>query len=189
MRLHYGGRYESDRDLKSRREHHPNAVAFKEPETKAFAVIANLGSLMLILLLGALVFLYGRPYFSRHILIMGSALSLLTIFPHELLHALCFKRDVYLYLWPAKFLVFIHGTEDFSKARFVFMSLLPNIVFGLLPFIAFLVKHELVGFGVFGTLCLGMGFGDYINAINAIHQMPKGAKTYLYGFHSYWYKD
>ena len=32
-----------------------------------------------------------------------------------------------------------------------------------------------------------MGIGDYYNIINALIQMPKGAKTYLYGFHSYWY--
>ena len=32
-----------------------------------------------------------------------------------------------------------------------------------------------------------MGIGDYYNVINALIQMPKGARTYLYGFHSYWY--
>ena len=33
-----------------------------------------------------------------------------------------------------------------------------------------------------------MGFGDYMNVFNALTQMPRGARTYLYGFHSYWYQ-
>ena len=32
-----------------------------------------------------------------------------------------------------------------------------------------------------------MGSGDYYNIINALTQMPRGARTYLHGFHSYWY--
>ena len=83
--------------------------------------------------------------------------------------------------------MFVHGTESMSKARFIFMSLLPNVVFGLAPYVAFLFRHEWLFFGAFGAISLGMGFGDYINVFNAATQMPKGAKTFLKGFHSYWY--
>lgn len=187
MRLHYGGRYMTDADLRSRREPQPNAVEIKDPDTRAFAVVSNLGGVLLMILLGALVVVFAREYYSRHALIMGTALALLTIFPHELIHAVCFRKDVYLYLSPSKYLIFVHGTEDFSKARFVYMKILPNIIFGFIPFVAFLFKPEIFGLGVFGTLCIGMGFRDYINIIKVIDQMPRGAKTYLHGLRSYWY--
>ncbi len=38
-----------------------------------------------------------------------------------------------------------------------------------------------------GVLAIASGFGDYINIYHALTQMPKGALTYMYGFHSYWY--
>ena len=37
------------------------------------------------------------------------------------------------------------------------------------------------------AVCLSMGTGDYYNVFNALTQMPKGAKTYLDGFHSWWF--
>ena len=67
------------------------------------------------------------------------------------------------------------------------MSLLPSIVFGLLPFTAAMINPSLVYLGVFGSLSISMGAGDFYNVFNAITQMPKGARTYLYKFNSFWY--
>ena len=83
--------------------------------------------------------------------------------------------------------MFVVGTEDMSKAHFIIMCLCPNIVLGLIPYTAFLLFPHLVGLGLFGIICIGTGFGDWINVYNAIKQMPKNAKTYLCGMHSYWY--
>ncbi|MPM79985.1 hypothetical protein SDC9_127028 [bioreactor metagenome] len=73
-----------------------------------------------------------------------------------------------------------------SKARFIIMSLLPNIVFGIGPYIIGLIikNNVLTTLGIFAT---SMGCGDFINVYNAITQMPKGARTYLHKFNSYWY--
>ena len=67
------------------------------------------------------------------------------------------------------------------------MSLLPNIVFGWIPFGLCMIFPDLSALGVMGALATGMGAGDYYNVYNAVTQMPKGARTYLHGFHSYWY--
>ena len=113
--------------------------------------------------------------------------ALLSMFPHEILHASCFKEEVYLYTNFSKGMLFVVGPEDMTKGRFIFMSMLPNLVFGFIPFIIFLFVPKLVVLGAMGSICIGMGFGDYFNVFNAIRQMPKGALTYLSGFHSYWY--
>ena len=188
MQLHYGGKYMTDADLKLRRNPQPDDIEIKDPDTRAYAVVSNLGGVLLMILLGALVFVFGGDYFTRHALAMGAALAILTIFPHELIHAMCYRKHVFLYLSPAKYLIFVHGTEDFSKARFIYMKILPNIIFGFIPYIAFLLKPEVFGLGVFGTLCIGMGFRDYMNILKTIDQMPRGAKIYSSGMRHYWYK-
>lgn len=64
---------------------------------------------------------------------------------------------------------------------------IPFLILGIIPYILFLIFPQFVGLGLFGIICIGMGFGDYLNIYNAIKQMPKNSKTYLCGMHSYWY--
>ena len=97
------------------------------------------------------------------------------------------RKDVYMYNDLAHMLMFVVGTEDMSKGRFIFMCLCPNLILGIIPYILFLIFPQFVGLGLFGIICIGMGFGDYLNIYNAIKQMPKNSKTYLCGMHSYWY--
>lgn len=190
MILHYAGKYDGDEAHLPQREHHPNAVPFKEAKNmKRLAVTANVGATVTMILFAIPLFLLGKRYdiLGSIWLPVGAIGSLLTLFPHELLHGLCFKKDVYMYTNLSQGMLFVVGTEDMSKWRFILMSLCPNIVFGFVPYIAFLIFPQLIGLGVLGVMCIGMGFGDYINVFNALTQMPKNSKTYLCGMHSYWY--
>lgn len=82
-------------------------------------------------------------------------------------------KDVYMYNDLIHGLMFVVGTEDMSKARFIFMCLCPNLILGIIPYILFLIFPQLVGVGLFGIICIGTGFGDYLNIYNSIRQMPK----------------
>lgn len=192
MILHYGGKYNGDESTLPQREHHPDAVQFREAESmKQLALIANIGCFLVMLLLAVPFVLLAKAYIRDHTLQLSLAavLSCLSAPIHECLHAVCFRKDVYYYSYLRKGILFVVGTEDMSKSRFIFMSLCPNIVLGFIPYIIFLLFPNMVFFGVFGILCTGMGFGDYINVYNALRQMPKGSKTYLSGMHSYWYSE
>ena len=120
-------------------------------------------------------------------LCIGAVISMAVLFPHELLHAICFKSDVYLYTNWAQGMLFVIGPETMSKSRFIFMSLLPNIIFGFIPFIIGMIFPNLVLLTLVGALCIGSGAGDYYNVFNALTQMPRGARTYMYKFNSFWY--
>jgi len=187
MRLHYRGKFNLDPDSLPHGEHKPGAVKFREAEdTKALARIANRISLTLLAVLSIPLFLRcGTALFGGFT--VGAGLSLLCLFPHEILHALCFQGDVYLYTNLKQGMLFVVGPEDMSRARYVFMSLLPSIVFGFLPYAAALLFPHLTVLGSFGLLSITMGAGDYYNVYNALTQMPRGARTYLYQFHSWWY--
>ena len=190
MKLHYRGKYNLDPATLTTSKHQPNAVKFKEVDsTKELAVIANGIAIALMILLAIPVYLKYKgllfDYFDE--MMVGAMLPLLTMFPHELIHALCFKEDVYLYTNFKQGLLFVVGCETMSKHRFIFMSLLPNIVFGFLPYMISFLGIQYLTLAVLGVIAIGMGAGDYYNVFNALIQMPKGARTYLYQMNSYWY--
>lgn len=197
MKLIYKGKFDGNQDSLPCREHKQGAVAFKEAKTPAaLAVIANIMCIVIMAVL-AVVFVMrinaynGESLFSykalRYINLWGIMMSFVTLFPHEFLHAICFKEEVYLYTNWSQGMLFVVGTEDMSKLRFVVMSMCPNLVFGIIPYIAFLINPQLTFFGTMGLFAVGMGAGDYYNVFNALTQMPKGARTYLYKFNSFWY--
>ncbi len=188
--IHWAGKFDGNEESLPKREHPEGYVPFKEAENmKSFAVIANIAAgVMILLLLGSLFLrvesaesLIGNSFF------FGMAASFLCLVPHEFLHAVWLPGESYVYTNLEQGMLFVVGTSDMTKARFIIMSLFPNIVFGLIPYILFMIFPQLTWAGTMGALSLGMGVGDYYNVINAAKQMPKGALTYLSGFHSYWY--
>lgn len=194
MKLVYKGKFSGDVQDLPHGEHKPGAVKFREADSpQKLAVLLNLvsGGIVLMLLV-----LYSVRYFSAYPggekmdmlwWFAGLALALLAMFPHELLHAICFRETVYLYTYWSKGMLFVVGPEPMSRGRFVFMSLLPNLVLGLVPYVAAMLWPRLTVFGSMGGMLLGSGVGDYYNVFHALTQMPKGAKTYLYQFNSWWY--
>lgn len=183
MKFHYAGKYNGDENSLPQREHPTGYVQFKEADEKNFVLIMNVISIIITLPLIFVVY-----FMSKELSLLGIFLSLASLVPHEFLHALCFKNDVFMYTWLKKGMLFIVGSEDMSKTRFIIMGLCPNIVFGFIPFIIFLFFPNLIFFGTLGALAIGMGAGDYYNIFNALTQVPKNAKIYMSGFHNYWHK-
>lgn len=185
MKLVYKGNFDGNPESLPGREHMPGAVPFKEmQDVKKFAVLMNMAAAVVMIVLMVLLFVRnGIGSYS----IVGCILPLFCLFPHEILHALCFKEEVCLYTCWSKGMLFVTGQETMSKGRFIFMSLLPNIVFGFVPYLLFMIHPQWKIFGTLGAISIGMGAGDYYNAFHAATQMPKGARTYLDKFNSYWY--
>ena len=190
MKIHYKGKYNLDPDSLPHDEHKPGCVKFREPEdSKKFAILANVLSIVIMVALAVPAVFRVKGNVSEGVFAqvwLGWLVSMLTLFPHELLHALCFKKDVYLYTNMKQGMLFVVGPEDMSRSRYVFMSMLQNLIFGFVPYILGLVIASPFWLAL-GVLAVGMGAGDYFNVFNALTQMPKGARTYLHKFNSYWY--
>ncbi|MBQ7990366.1 MAG: DUF3267 domain-containing protein [Oscillospiraceae bacterium] len=178
------GRFKDESQLDTR-EHPEGAVAFREP--KSAKALSLIGSLISVLLIFAVWLLITAVHSDFKFSIAGFLLAYALMVPHEFLHALCFQGDVKMYHALTKGMLFVHGTEDMTKLRFVMMSLCPNIAFGFVPLILYFIFPQLHILGTLGLMSVAFGAGDYINIFNALTQMPKGALTYLSGFHSYWY--
>ena len=148
MKIHYAGAFNGDIDKLPHREHEKNAVRFNEPETpeelkKVGARVAPTMFLVESIPLFVLgIYPVDLPVLS---FFAGVGLVVLTLPVHELLHAICFKEDVYIFSNLKRGMAFTVGTESMTKKRFVFMSLLPNVVLGLFPYTAFLVSRFYLG--------------------------------------------
>ena len=189
MIFHYNGKFNGDEDTLPNGAHHPGAVLFREPDEKKLPIIANGGAFVIaVFTVGALLLRGGSMRDNILAYELGFLAALVAMVPHEFLHALCFKEDVYMYTWLNKGMLFVFGPEPMTKAHFTFMSMLPNLVFGFIPFILFLIHPAWTFLGALGALSVPAGFGDYMNVFNALTQVPKGGLIYMYGLHSYWYK-
>lgn len=186
MNLYYMGKFDGNEENlpKGRLAEHQNAVKFKEiDEVKKLMIIMNIAAIIFTIILAVIFMLRAGNY--NKISLIGALIACVSIYPHEFLHALCFKGDVYMYIAGGG--AFVCGTETMSKLRFVFMSMLPNIIFGIIPFIIFLIFPNLNILGTLGFMAIPMGVGDYYNVFNAITQMPKGARCFMEKQNSYWY--
>jgi len=174
-----------------------NAVKFKEPgsmiELNAVAVLFAVPAVILAGLIILCSYLFHEGKDLQFSFLIGFPLAFLFILPHELLHALGFGRDavVELYVAPKQLMAFVVSTHPISKARFIFLSLFPNIVFGWLPLVIWAILPDIGTFGsvllTFSFISIMFGCGDYMNVFNAARQMPRGSMQQLSGFNSYWF--
>ena len=198
MKLIYRGRYTGESQL-PRADLPPGAVPFREPADTAALNLAAMKWSLLALAAAAALGVVTIPLRGGLVLgaglwfVVGFAASFLTLLPHELLHGLCFGRgaEVHLFVSPKDLMAFVVCTRPVSRGRFILMSLLPNLVFGWLPFLVWCVTpYAGMGSDVllwFSFCCISFGGGDYMNVWNALRQMPRGSVQQISGFHSYWY--
>lgn len=189
----YMGKYTNEEVL-PQRVHPEGYVPYKEPEnTKKLAIVINIIAIVITCFTSALYFLRttsaGIGIDNAYLGFMGGCLlSLLTLVPHEFLHGISMEGDVKMYQNLKQGMLFVISTDDMSKGRFIFMSMLPNLVFGFIPFIIFILFPSLTILGSLGAFCIGAGAGDYMNVFNTFVQVPSNAKVYMSGIHSYWYE-
>ncbi len=163
----------------------PSAVQFREISPKYYALVGNALSVAVAALTFGVAFLRTGQWIFN---LLGALLAILSIFPHEFLHALCFREDVYFYTYFKGGMAFVVGDEDFEKWRFILMSMLPNVVFGFVPFIVFLLNPAYRLLGTMGAVAIALGVGDYINVYNALTQVPPKGKIFMYQMSTYWYQ-
>ena len=120
-------------------------------------------------------------------------LLIISIIPHEIIHLMGFGKGGFsnstLYLGLV--ICAVHCTKPVSKRRFIFLSILPTLCFGVIPFAIWIIYIHNTDLGVillkFSFYSILAGCGDFINIKNAITQMPKGSMQQLSGMNSYWY--
>lgn len=183
-KIHWAGKFDGKEERLPQREHPEGSVQFKEADMKSLAIAANVMAFVLLaFLLVTLKLRAGHFFLSR----IGAILTLVFILPHEFLHAIAMNGDSFFYTNLKQGMLFVVSKEDMSKARCIIMLLLPNIIFGFIPYILFMIFPQQEWLGMLGTFSIVLGTGDYYNVFLVAAQVPAGATVYHSGLHYYWY--
>lgn len=184
-KITYRGKFDGNWDALPFGGDKPGAVEFKEMDIKKAPIFYSIvAAVLFIIVLVIFNIAYGFEWFS----IIGFILTIPALVVHEYLHAICMKDQAYIYQAVNKGILFATTPESIPKGRFIFMSLLPNLVLGLIPLVIFIANPSLGILGTFGLCMLVGGTGDYINVIHTITQVPSGALIYLKGEKTLWYR-
>jgi len=123
---------------------------------------------------------------------IGIIMGLLLMPVHELLHAICYKKNnaVYIGISLKKFAAFAFCHEPISRNRFISMSLMP-VLLGLIPIAVFLIAPS---YGLLAGICVPLGImgmlspmPDYMDVHLVLKQVPKGSTIQSSNNGLYWY--
>ncbi|MCQ2466985.1 MAG: DUF3267 domain-containing protein [Clostridia bacterium] len=113
---------------------------------------------------------------------------------HELIHALAYPKGETKLICQIKsqgaHLLYCDAT--ISKTRFILVCLAPTIALAGVPFLIWYIFAPTIAMPynsavmIFYMLMFISAIGDYANVFNALRQVPRGAKVFNYGLHSYW---
>lgn len=203
FQIHYMGKYKDESQLIKNQLYPYQATQFKESDNlnKIFLQGLLIGLPLFIVMFAAGIYrIFSIDYhwiLNFHWLTAGIVYFFL-MYPlmiiHEVIHALCFpiqaRKEIWNYLEQGA--MFVYCEEKVSKLRFILMSLAPALILGILPFLIWYVVAPFLSVEV--SVCWALmsftmalsAVGDFVNVYHAIRQVPKHAKIFNYGFHSFW---
>lgn len=186
MKLHYQGKYDGHKENLPKREVE-GSILIEVNSNKQMEILIKIG---VFIALSIITYLRVRNLYWVDLyygIIYGLILIVVYPFIREMIHALFFREDLYIYTDFVEEYLFLIGTESMSKKKYIMMLLIPDLVLGLIPYITGLIILRLVPLSVLGLFGLTMGMNDYYNVYNVWKQLPIDACVYMSGMDTYWY--
>ena len=204
--IHLMGNLETFDQLIKNRTTTENAVQFEEEDTVRDIMIQGLA--LTIPLISIMIFAALVRFFSMEmhvhinlktiiLLVIAAASTYLLTYVHEFIHAIFYPKDSSKEMWkiPGNGVFFTYCETPVSRMRFIVLSIAPALILGVLPFILWMIfptalptTASLMVLTISIIMTYG-GMGDFVNIINTVNQVPKGAKVFNFNIHSYWIKD
>ena len=200
MKLVWRGKFSDNAELGLSSALPDHATKFREPDTLGKFLIRALVFIFPVLILVLLFSMLKARIYGVHSMVIGKGslvgviLAMLSLVPHELMHAALYPFDAPVEVWysPKHMAAFVYCSAPVSRNRFILLGLFPNLVLGLIPMVVWVfVPLRLVFLNnnlfVFAFVNILSGIGDYLNVYNAYRQVPKDGIVQNSGIHSYWY--
>lgn len=165
-----------------------------ESNLKKIQILALMYLIPIWILQGILIYtktvMYPESAVSTRFQLISFVIILLTIIPHEILHAIYFPKNATVYLFTIKTGMAVMCTEPVTKRRFCVLLLFPCLVLGVIPLVVWLFLTDSFWANVlFNVGCGGLMVSiiDFYTLSIIRKEMPKGSYIISSGNSSYWY--
>lgn len=197
------GKFKSEDELINGKQLPDGAIQFKEGDSLQDAFIKGLliGLPLFVVMIVSMIFRLRNVNYNLEMNIQtgitfATMIIILGILPyvHEFIHGIFYPLSAEKAIWKLQEqgAYFVYCDETVSKERFIVLSIAPAIILGIIPFVGVLIFAEsisaacIIATWIVSLIMTVMAIGDFANIYNAIKQVPKGAKVFNYGMHTYW---
>lgn len=197
------GKFKSEDELINGKQLPDGAIQFKEGDSLQDAFIKGLliGLPLFVVMIVSMIFRLRNVNYKLEMNIQtgitfATMIIILGILPyvHEFIHGFFYPLSAEKAIWKLQEqrAYFVYCDETVSKERFIVLSIAPAIILGIIPFVGVLIFAEsisaacIIATWIVSLIMTVMAIGDFANIYNAIKQVPKGAKVFNYGMHTYW---
>ncbi|WP_075720769.1 DUF3267 domain-containing protein [Roseburia sp. 499] len=201
--IHIKGKFENEAQLLQGKELSQKAVQFKEGRTLLEAFRLGFVLSLPIMLPMVILSVIRCSELDKHLEFDGSLIVAIVItvllrqvliYLHEFIHAIFYPKEAEKTVWKdlKQGAYFVYCDAEVTKIRFIVLCLAPSIILGIIPFfiwyiVAPILEAEwIICIMVLTWMMTFMSMGDFANVYNAIRQVPKNAKVFNHGMHSYW---
>lgn len=206
--IEFKGKLEGDMEQISSDKPIPEgSVMFKEPDSsdKAFAMGALISAPLILIMffagLARMILLYRKVQgiefgYGIMVFMITMAATYVSQYIHEYIHAFALPKEIkkQIYVMPQNQMFFVYIEECVPKGSFLISLLAPAVILGIIPFVVWLIiapvfsVYVSLGIAIYSFIMTLCAIGDYLNVYNCIKQVPRGAKVFNRGWHSYWVK-
>lgn len=132
----------------------------------------------------------GGVAFSRADWMIGLVITLLFFPVHELIHAVSFPAGSEVIMFYTTQGLGTTCTSPMTRNRFIVVNLLPSLILGVVPLIAYMIVPSSYAFAsnvlcVFSLVHVGAGYVDYLNIVHLL-RLPADSKIQISGAKIYW---
>lgn len=197
------GKFKSEDELINGKQLPDGAIQFKEGDSLQDAFIKGLliGLPLFVVMIVSMIFRLRNVNYKLEMNIQtgitfATMIIILGILPyvHEFIHGFFYPLSAEKAIWKLQEqrAYFVYCDETVSKECFIVLSIAPAIILGIIPFVGVLIFAEsisaacIIATWIVSLIMTVMAIGDFANIYNAIKQVPKGAKVFNYGMHTYW---
>lgn len=176
---------EKEIKLKHRYQENSHIISISENSKRNISIVR----LITLILLVTILFSLSKVYFLTNVISIFLAIifGFLSIIIHELIHAIFFKKDVYICINLLKGIAFTYGTETMTKGKYIITSFAPIFILGVIPFVIYLFFNSNLFLGVFGIYSIMIGISDIYNIYNVLKNTPKKCNVFLSDNNAYWF--
>ena len=183
MKIKYMGKLDPETNPLPTNKLKEGAIRFNEPTDRKKQNIQT--SIVTFIIICIINFLF-RDVYSMYLSNLFSYFILANIL--LVLSKLCqfyFYKEIYMFKIPRFGSAGVYKTE-FTKKKYIAINLIPDILFGLVPYYISLTKCKFF-LGMAAMFVVANSAVDFMNVYHAFVEMPPGSKTFLYQFNNYWY--